>query len=667
MLRRSVCHRGLGVSLAALLLLPWSAHGQDGDKTSEKKPAWAPATSFQLARVGSVQPSPDGQRVVYALAETAMQKSFAVVQAHVYVANADGTAAKALTKGNVLANGPQWSADGQWIAWMNNGNLYRVQSDGNNGEFITQGSKFAITSFKWSPDGSAIAFTEHQSFNPTPSAGLVVGAEVRNDRLCVVATTKNADGKYEVRKLTGSDYHVYTARDPMGGYDWSPDSKTIAFARVKSSRIDDWPMSDLWLCEVATGAMRPLAATEAAEANPLFSPDGKWVACTVSDVPVTWSRKHRVQLIPLQGGAPKLLAPTFDDAPFLVGWSEDGGKLYYTENHRTTMQLFALPLEEAPVAVSKVDGVLSDVHFNTTRTAIGFSVQGVQAPQEGFVSKIDNFAPVQVTKVNELLRKRPIAKTEVIHWKGPDALEIEGLLTYPLDYAPGKRYPLLLVIHGGPAGVFPQTFIANPSTYPVATFAEQGYAVLRCNPRGSTGYGAKFRQANHKDWGGKDFQDLMLGVDHVIGMGVADEKKMGVMGWSYGGYMTAWTITQTQRFKAASVGAAVTNLVSFTGTTDVPSFLPSYFGGEFWDNPGVYEKHSPMFHVKKVKTPALIQHGDSDARVPISQGYELYNALKRQGCVAQMVVYPGQPHGLASHPMLDAMERNLAWMEKYVK
>jgi dipeptidyl aminopeptidase/acylaminoacyl peptidase len=324
-------------------------------------------------------------------------------------------------------------------------------------------------------------------------------------------------------------------------------------------------------------------------------------------------------------------------------------------------------VEGQPVAVSKIEGVLGDIQFNATRTVIGFGVQKLQAPTEGFVSKVDGFAPVQVTRVNEDLAKLPLAKTEVIRWKGADGLEIEGMLTYPAEYVSGKRYPLLLMIHGGPAGVYSQTFIGNSSPYSVAAFAEQGYAVLRCNPRGSTGYGAKFRQANFKDWGGKDFQDLMLGVDHVIGNGVADEKKMGVMGWSYGGFMTSWTITQTKRFKAASVGAAVTNLVSFTGTTDISGFLPSYFGGEFWDNPGVYEKHSPMFHVKKVTTPTLIQHGSGDDRVPISQGYELYNALKRQGCTSQMVLYPGAPHGLGSFHMHDAMQRNLAWMAKYVK
>src|SRR6185369_12612220 len=178
---------------------------------------------------------------------------------------------------------------------------------------------------------------------------------------------------------------------------------------------------------------------------------------------------------------------------------------------------------------------------------------------------------------------------------------------------------------------------------PVAAFAAKGYAVLRPNPRGSSGYGAKFRYANYGDWGGGDFRDLMTGVDHVIKMGVADPERLGVMGWSYGGFMTSWTITQTKRFRAASVGAGVTNLMSFTGTADIPGFLPDYFQGEFWDNLELYRAHSAMFQVKGVTTPTLILHGENDVRVPVSQGYELYNALKRQKVPVRMVTYPRQP------------------------
>ncbi len=205
-------------------------------------------------------------------------------------------------------------------------------------------------------------------------------------------------------------------------------------------------------------------------------------------------------------------------------------------------------------------------------------------------------------------------------WKSKDGKEIEGLLTYPINYQAGTKVPLILNIHGGPTGVFQQTFIGGRGSYPLATFASRGYAILRPNPRDSSGYGKDFRYANQKDWGGADYQDLMSGVDKVIEMGVADPNRLGVMGWSYGGFMTSWIVTQTKRFKAASAGAPVTNLMSFNGTADIPAFVPDYFGGQAWENVEIYQKHSPMFNVKGVTTPTLIQHGEADIRVPISQG-----------------------------------------------
>ena len=261
-----------------------------------------------------------------------------------------------------------------------------------------------------------------------------------------------------------------------------------------------------------------------------------------------------------------------------------------------------------------------------------------------------------------------MGRTEVVQWKSTDGKTIEGLLTYPVSYRAGTRVPLLVIVHGGPTGVFVRSFTGVPSPYLVAGFASRGYAVLRCNVRGSSGYGRDFRYANKADWGGGDYRDIMSGVDALIAKGMADPDRMGVMGWSYGGYMTSWIITQTKRFKAASVGAGVTNLMSFTGTADIPSFIPDYFGGDYWDVFDRWRSHSAMFNVKGVSTPTLIQHGDADLRVPISQGYEFYNALKRQNVPVKMVVYPRQPHGIQEPKMmLDAMQRNLDWFDHWIQ
>lgn len=650
---------------AVFLALTWlPAPVALAQKDAGKAPIWAPDTCLKVKTIRHVQPSPDGKRVVYTVMETHLQ-SDQVFSTASFIANVDGSNAIRIGRKNGWVDQPQWSPDGKWIAFVDAG-LCRLRPDGSDAERLTP-EGFHPQSFQWAPDSNYIAFSHtcHGS-KDKPAAPLERGGQedVANDQLFVVSMSRNGAGHYPVSKLTAGDYHV--ART-AGSFAWAPDGKAIAYTRNRSSHFEDWRTSGVWLIDIASGEQRALATSEAALSNPVFSPDGQLIACVVDKAPVRWTHVAGIHVYPVKGGTPQKLAATWNERPTLVGWSEDGCKILYAEQHKTAVRLFALPLKGDPVPLSPEGAVLSHLNLNATRTMIGFAMEKMTQPAEAYVSKLDAFDPVQSSAVNEELRKLPLPKTEVIHWKGPDGLEIEGLLTYPAHYEPGKRYPMVLEIHGGPAGLYSQEFLGNPTPYAVAVFAERGFAVLRCNPRGSSGYGAKFREANYKDWGGKDFQDLMLGVDHVVALGVADPKRLGIMGWSYGGYMTAWAIAHTKHFKAASVGAGITNLVSFSGTTDLSSFLVSYLGGEHWDLPGVYEKHSPISHVKSVTAATLIQHGRNDERVPVSQAVELYSALKRLGCTAQMTVYPMSGHHLVGDELLHGLEQNLAWMEKYVK
>ena len=215
--------------------------------------------------------------------------------------------------------------------------------------------------------------------------------------------------------------------------------------------------------------------------------------------------------------------------------------------------------------------------------------------------------------------------------------------------------------------MFNQSFTGNPGIYTIQYFTNNGYAVLRPNPRGSTGYGKDFRYANFKDWGFGDYEDIMSGVDEVIDMGVADPKRLAVMGWSYGGYMTSFVVTRTDRFKAASMGAGLPNLISMTTTTDIPDYLVAHMGGEFWDDYETYEKHSAMYRIKNVVTPTQILHGENDLRVPFTQGQEFYVALKRRGVQTEMAVYPRTPHGPSAPKLLmDVSPRILNWLDKYI-
>jgi dipeptidyl aminopeptidase/acylaminoacyl peptidase len=633
---------------------------------------WTPEMQLKVKAVGTPRVSPDGSRMVYTVNEavTTADKSEFVTQ--IWLANLATKQSVQLTFGEKSSTNPKWSPDGKWIAFVSNRKdnrnaLYRLSLEGGEAEPLTE-LKSAVGNFDWSPDGRHIAFTmsdpkteEEEKNDKGKNDFRWVDENLKMARLYVIPVQKDANGKREPRKLTTGNYQV-------GQFDWAPDGSRIAFSHSRSPVANDWTTADVSVVDVASANVTVFANTPAAEDAPLYSPDGKSIALIVSDNPPRWAQSGTIQIFPAGGGQPKALMASFDGQPGVAGWSSDGKRIYFSEAKGTGTQIYVLD-----VAANRIDeikttpAVLSAIDLNRTGTTFGFVRQTSDTPPDVYTASVNEFTPVQITRVNAGLQMPAVGRTEVIRWKSKDGKDIEGLLTYPAGYQTGQRVPLILNIHGGPAGVFVQTFIGGRGSYPLATFASRGYAILRPNPRGSSGYGVEFRRANTKDWGFGDYQDLMTGVDRVIEMGVADPERLGVMGWSYGGFMTSWIVTQTNRFKAASAGAPVTNLMSFNGTADIPSFIPDYFGGQFWEILDLYQKHSPIFNVKSVTTPTMIQHGEADVRVPISQGYEFYNALKVKGVPTRMLVLPRQPHGPNEPKMqLAAMNANLEWFEKHI-
>ncbi|HEV7890597.1 MAG TPA: S9 family peptidase [Pyrinomonadaceae bacterium] len=633
---------------------------------------WTPEMQIKVRAVATPRVSPDGRRVVYTVSDAVTTADRSEYVSQIWMASADGKENVRLTYADKSSANPKWSPDGNWIAFTSNrkdnkNNLYVLRVSGGEAEALTD-VKSGVGDFEWSPDGRSIAFMmadpkseEEEKNDKARNDFRWVDENVKMSRLYLLPVEKDSAGKREPRKLTAENYNV-------NELDWSPDGKAIVFSHSKTPVANDWTTSDVSIVDVASGKVTVFANTAAAENTPLFSPDGKSIAMLVSDVPPRWAQSGLIQIFPASGGQPKALSASYDGQPNVAGWSADGRRLYFSEAKGTGTQVYAIDVAANRIDEIKVTpAVYTAITLNRSGTMFGFVRQTADSPQEAFVAAVSDFAPAQVSRANADTKMPPLGKTEVVRWKSSDGRDIEGLLTYPVGYQAGKKVPLILNVHGGPAGVFQQSFIGGRGVYPLASFASRGYAVLRPNPRGSSGYGLEFRRGNIKDWGGADFQDLMTGVDKVIEMGVADPERLGVMGWSYGGFMTSWIVTQTRRFKAASAGAPVTNLMSFNGTADIPAFIPDYFGGQFWEASELYQKHSPMFNVKGVTTPTLIEHGDADIRVPISQGYEFYNALKAQGTPTRMLVLPRQPHGPTEPRMQQAaMQANLDWFDKYI-
>jgi len=652
-------------SFAALLILGITS-------TAQTNVTWMPELQIKTRTVGIPRVSPDGRRVVYTVSDAVMTSDRSEYVTQLWLATTDGKESFQLTFNEKSSSNPKWSPDGNWIAFTSNrkdnkNNLYLLPLRGGEAEPLTD-LKSAVSNFEWSPDGKWIAFTmtdakteDEEKNDKAKNDFRWVDENLKMSRLYVIPVQKDANGKREPRKLTTENYNV-------GSFDWSPDGGRIVFDHTKSSVANDWTTGDVSIVEVGTAKATIFANTTAAESSPLYSPDGKWIAITISDNPPSWAGSGLIEVFPAAGGQAKALTASYDAQPNITGWSATGKRIYFNEAKGTSTQLYSLDVGSNQIEeIKTTPAVLAGINLNRTGTMLGFVRQTSDTPPDAFVSAVSTFAPVQVSHANSDKKLPPVGKTEVIHWTSKDGKEIEGLLTYPVGYQAGEKVPLILNIHGGPTGVFQQTFLGGRGVYTLKTFSSKGYAILRANPRGSSGYGTQFRRANYNDWGGADYQDLMTGVDKVIAMGVADPDRLGVMGWSYGGFMTTWIVTQTQRFKAASAGAPVTNLMSFNGTADIPAFVPDYFGGQFWDQMDAYQKHSAMFNVKGVKTPTMIEHGDADIRVPISQGYEFYNALKAQGVPTRMIVLPRQPHGPTEPKMqLAAMQANVEWFEKYL-
>ena len=637
---------------------------------------WAIERRIGYPAIQEVALSPDGRRALYVVREPLMTDDRSEFISHLYLASEDGAEPIQLTFGEQANSGPRWSSDGQYIAFLSKrsgkANVYAMRASGGEAWALTGYDKTDVVRLRWSPDGGSIGFLmaepptdEKEKARKAKDDAVQWDVDFDFAHLYVVPFAVGPRTPPAPRQITRGRYHV-------ADFDWLPDGNTIAFTHRPTPVTDSWPETRLAVIrsDVGDGEPTDLAVVADPGARPIPSPDGRWITCHTSDQPVSWAFAGRIVLYPVGGGEPHPLAHTPDGHCVPIGWSADGREFYVLDASGLTTQVWALPASGASGRQVTDTTLLKTWPAASSNDQIAFIGQDFHQPNAVYLLDVASGTTREIARPSLPADwpDAPMPQVEAIRWQAPDATMVEGILVYPLDFQAGRRHPLVVAVHGGPAGVYQRSYIGAYEGYAdILALAERGYAVLRGNPRGSTGYGRRFRFANYHDWGGGDFQDIMAGVDYLIARGVVDSDRLAIMGWSYGGYITSWAITQTHRFRAACVGAGVTNPVSFNGTSDIPSFVPDYFGGEFWDDLEAYRQHSPALNAKGVRTPTLIQHGDQDVRVPLGQGREFYNALRRQGVPVEMVIYPRQGHAIDEPRLLmDVRRRAVAWIERWL-
>jgi dipeptidyl aminopeptidase/acylaminoacyl peptidase len=624
---------------------------------------------------GEVAISPDGKRVLYGRQITTPRGDAQVDVAALWIADAkDGSGAVRLTACPKTAcdeHSAAWSADGTHIVFVTTDEKEQPQlavggADGAGVRVISK-AHGPLDTPRWSPDGRRIAFLYSEGapkmpgpLNPLPRDAGVLSSTVYEQRLAVIPA---AGG--ELTLLGPGDLNIYE-------FDWSPDGRQFAVTAARGSGDNNWWIAELDILDASTGALNILLRPNYQMASPRWSGDGSHIAFIgglMSDEAITGGD---VYLIAAAGGAAVDVTPMLAASVQTIGWNGSSAKLIANEfaagdeviaqidvNAKTQHELWRAP--EMVWGNNLVGLTPGDVGVSLSKSGAMSAVihQSYTSAPEIETGAIGRWKPI--THVNADVRALT-GKVTNLTWKS-DGSAVQGMLVSPPSIEPGKKYPLVVEVHGGPAFAHYPVFPASPERFD-AGLSSQGYFVFRPNPRGSYGQGEAFTRANVKDFGYGDLRDILSGIDAVQADAPIDPARVGIIGWSYGGYMTMWALTQTNRFKAAVSGAGLSDWLSYYGTNDIDTWMIPYFGASVYDDPKVYERSSPITFIKNVHTPTLIVGGDRDAEVPISQSYEYWNALKRFGVKTQFVVYPDEGHFFFQPAdQADVMSRAVDWFK----
>jgi dipeptidyl aminopeptidase/acylaminoacyl peptidase len=651
---------------------------------------------LQVRRVGDPQLSPDGKWVAYSV--TVPDKAANRNRSQIYLIAINGGEPRQLTSGSTSAFSPRWSPDGKRIAFGLGGQIWSMDAEGGNLKQLTSLSTGAGDPV-WSPDGNLIAFVSdvypdcasdacNLQRDEQAEASKVKARTI--DRLLYRHWTAWKDGKRThifivssdggaARDVTPGDYDAppFSLGGPTD-YAFAPDSKELAFARNTDKVEATSTNSDIFVVPVTGGEPHVLTgANRGADASPLYSPDGRYLAYRSQATPGFESDRWRLMLYDRQTNSARELTPQFDAYVEGFTFSADSKYVYFASGERGRQPLYVVPTAGGAVA-RLITGFNDDVQVARDGKTVIFTRSTATRPTEIFRATLqdplrvadDGSAIAPVTHANEqFMAQFDLNAAEELTWTGGENAKVSGWLVKPAGFQQGKQYPLVVLIHGGPQGAWNDSWSYrwNPQIW-----ASAGYMVFMPNPRGSTGYGQQFTNDISGDWGGKVYADIMNGVAHVLSLGSVDKNRIGAAGGSYGGYMVDWIEGHNDdprfQFKALVSHSGVFNLTSMYGATEEIWFPEWEFKGTPWDNPEMYARWSPNMFVKNFKTPLLVVHGEMDYRVPFDQGLQLFTALQKMGVESKLLEFPDEGHWILK-PQNSALWYNtvIGWLDQHLK
>ncbi|MCS4435589.1 S9 family peptidase [Aquiflexum gelatinilyticum] len=586
---------------------------------------------------------------------------------------------------------PAFSPDGKWLAFLadkgNKTQIHAIRLNGGESIVITEEEE-GISAFQWHPDGKRMIFAKREKDDPSKKKiESRYGGFFMDDKdyslthLWEIAfdpnqpnpselpcyesadSLKTANGcitRAKPKRLTEGDFNV-------NGFKVSPDGKMVAFNHQPNPLINSFAKSDISILDLESGQSQILVQNPSADSFQDWSPDSKQLLYTsyVDDTVSNFYTNSKIFVIDVGSKNSRQIASNLDENPSGLTWNPKG--IYGLFWQKTQRHLYRIEPKDGTFTILKgFPEMVTGVSFSQTGEKLAINARNGNQLNEIWVSNVQKPAAKKVTNLTKQIENWKVSQSEVVVWRSKDGALIEGVLHKPVDYDPTKKYPLMVVIHGGPTGIDTPSPVPG-YVYPIVQWLNKGCLVLQPNYRGSAGYGEAFRSLNVENLGVGDAWDVLSGVDNLSASNLIDTTRMGVMGWSQGGYISAFLTTNTDRFKAVSVGAGISNWMTYYVNTDIHPFTIQYLKANPWDNEEIYRKTSPMTNIKNAKTPTLIQHGEFDQRVPIPNAYELLQGLRDQNVPAELVVYKGFGHGITKpKERLAATWHNWQWFAKYV-